>query len=118
MDRYNKLADYEKTALDRLYIYLGFNEVASFEKYLEYIFQNAKESIKFIYIFNQAIKNIIVAFWSKYPEYKKGYISTLWIDPKDIMKYTECGSKYDLDPRGVIRDFVKHNFNMLVRIKR
>lgn len=118
MDRYNKLADFEKAALDKLYEYLGFNEIVSFERYLEYMFLNAKENITFANVFNHTIKNIVVAFWHDYPEYKNNYVKVFWVDPKQISKFTETGSKFDLDPRGLLRHYVKNNFRKLFTTKR
>jgi hypothetical protein len=115
IERYNKCNIVEKAALDKMYEYLGFNEIVSFEEYLEYMFKNTKENISFNHMFNHAIKHIVETFWVDYPDYKKNnYIKVFWIRPEDIAKYTAVGSKDDFDPKGVLRHYVKNNFRKLI----
>lgn len=118
MERYNKCNSVEKKALDRLYEYLGFNEIVSFDEFLNFVFMNAKGTIPFTQVFNHTLKHIITSFWGAYPEYKNNYIKTFWIKPEDFDSYTETGSKLDYDPKGVVRHFVKENYNKLVATKR
>lgn len=118
-DRYNKYSELEKTALKRLYEYLGFNEIVSFNEYLEYIFLNAKDKIKFDNILNHSIKHIVTSFWNDYPKYKaNNYIKIFWIDYKQINKFTEVGGKLELDPLGLLRHYVKTNFKKLMASKK
>ena len=118
MERYNKCNSVEKKALDRLYEYLGFNEIVSFDEFLNFVFMNAKGTIPFVQVFNHTLKHIITSFWDAYPEYKNNYIKTFWIKPEDFYSYTEPGSELDYDPKGVVRHFVKENYNKLVATKR
>ena len=119
MDRYEKCKPHEKAALDQLFEYLGFNEVTSFEEYLKYMFLNTKENISFAHMFNHAIKHIVESFWQVSPEYKKNnYIKVFWIKPEEFSKYTKVGDPNDLDPKGVLRHFVKHNFSRILSTKK
>lgn len=118
MERYNSCNNIEKHALDVLYNYLGFNDIVSFEEYIDFMFLNAKGCITFAHIFNHSIKHIVMSFWESYPEYKGNYIKTFWIKPEEIDRYVEVGSKDEFDPKGVLRFFVKNSFKRLVATKK
>jgi hypothetical protein len=119
MERYNLCKQYEKEALDRLYEYLGFNEIISFEEFLDFVFMNAKGTIPFAQIFNFTLRHIVTSFWLAYPEYKTGYIKTFWINPEEFVdKYTKVGTPLDFDSKGLLKYFVKTNYKELVKTKR
>lgn len=118
MERYNSCTSVEKHCLDRLYEYLGFNEIVSFEEYLSFMFLNAKVYVSFPHIFNHTIKHIVTSFWESYPEYKNNYIKTFWIKPDEIDKFVEVGSANEFDPKGLVRFFIKSNFKRLVATKK
>jgi hypothetical protein len=118
IDRYKKLDKHGKYALDRLYEYLGFNEVTTFEKYLDFVFLNTIETISFDQILNHTLKHIVMSFWNDNPDYKNSYITAFWINPSDIKRYVEVGSKDEYDPKGLIRHYVKSNFKKLFATKR
>ena len=111
MERYTACSSYQKEILDKLFWYLGFNEVTSFEDYIEYIFKNARVSVDFIHILNHAIAHIVQSFWSVYPEYhKSNYIKFMWLEEKDMIDHMCAGSPIDFDPKGLLRLFVINNF--------
>lgn len=118
MERYNICSKSEKKALDRMYEYFGFNEIVSFEEFLNYFFTNAKGTIPFAQVFNHTLKHIVTSFWDAYPEYRNNYIKTFWIKPEEFGRYTETGSALDFDPKGVVRHFVKESFRKLAATKR
>lgn len=118
MERYNQCKQYEKKALDRLYEYLGFNEIISFDEFLGFVFKNAKGTIPFMQVFNHTLKHIVTSFWEAYPEYRNNYIKVFWIKPEEFDRYTEVGSKIEYDPKGVLRHFVKESYRKLFSTKR
>lgn len=118
MERFNRCSQAEKEALEIMFEYLGFNEVTTFEKYIDFMFLNAKENITFPHVFNHTLKHIVMSFWDAHPEYRNSYIKTFWIKPEDIKKYTDVGSKLEYDPKGMLRFYVKENFNCLYNTKK
>ena len=115
--RYTRCSAVEKDALDRLYVYLGFNEIVSMQEYLDFMFKNAKENIAFPHILNHTLKHIVTSFWNDYPEYRGNYISIFWVNPEDVKVCTETGCKNEYDPKGLIRHYVKNNFKKLYATK-
>lgn len=114
MERYNSCTPQQKEILDKLYWYLGFNEVCSFENYIEFMFKNAKSSVEFVHVVNHTLKHIVTNFWSQYPAYHKSqYIKFLWLNERDMMSHMCTGSELDYDPKGLLRLFVINNFNRL-----
>jgi hypothetical protein len=115
MERYNLCNAYEKKALDSIYEYLGFNEVVSFEVFLDFVFYNSVGTISFNQIFNRMLKHIVTSFWEDHPEYNNTYIKIFWINPIDIDDYTKPGKELSYDPKGILRSYVKSNFKKLAR---
>lgn len=111
MERYNKCSQLQKEILDTMYIYLGFNEVMSFDKFVAFIFKDATTNIKFENILNHTLSNVIKLFWSKYPEYKTNYIKFLWLREDKAKEHFKVGSDIEFDPKGVVRFFIKENYN-------
>ena len=119
MERYNKCNALQKQILDKLYEYLGFNEIVSFEEYLNFMFLNAKSGVGFDHIVNHTLEHIVKSFWKDYPQYRENnYIRHFWIKQNDFMSHLAAGSADEYDPKGLIRYFVKENFNKLVATKR
>ena len=118
MERYNACSSSQKEILDKLFWYLGFNEVTSFEGYIEFMFKNAKSSVSFVHIVNHTLKHIVTNFWNQYPLYHKtNYIRFLWLNENDMMNHMCTGSEIDYDPKGLLRLFVINNFNKLKETK-
>ena len=118
MHRYDICEQNEKEALHRLYDYLGFNEVTSFNNFLEFFFAKTKITITFEQVFNHFLKHIVTSFWADYPRYRSNYIKMFWIKPKDYIESMTVGSNIEYDPKGIIRLFVKNNYDKLVNTKR
>lgn len=118
MGRYNLLTDNQKSIMTRLYGYLGFNEVVSYDKYLELMFKNVKSTVNFEHMINHNLQHVVKSFWETNPSYRvNNYIKHFWLSEKDILKHLEVGSDIEFDPKGVIRLFVKDNFNTLFSTK-
>jgi len=118
MERYKLCNALQKEILDKLYEYLGFNEVASFEDYIDFMFFNAKTGVSFDHIVNHTLEHIVKSFWKAYPEYRENkYIRHFWIKQNDFMKHLKTGDPDEYDPKGLIRFFVKENFKRLVATK-
>jgi hypothetical protein len=119
MDRYKACSESQKEILDKLFWYLGFNEVTTFENYIEFMFKNAKSSVEFVHVVNHTLQHIVTNFWDAYPIYhKNNYIKFLWLNEKDMMNHMCAGSEIDFDPKGLLRLFVINNFKKLVDTKR
>ena len=119
MERYSICSLAQKEILDKLFEYLGFNEVTSFEDYIEYIFKNAKQCITFEHIVNHAIRHIVTHFWREYPQYHDSkYVKYLWLSEKDMIEHFSTGSSIEFDPKGIIRLFIKDNFYKVFDSKR
>lgn len=118
MDRYNQCNNYQKKILDTLYVYLGFNEVASFEEYIKYMFFNTKDGIVFIHVLNHTLAHIATLFKQDFPEYKDNYIQYLWLEERNAISHFSTGSDIEYDPKGLLRYYVKNHFRKLVATKR
>lgn len=118
MERYEACTSLQKEILDRLYEYLGFNEITSFGNFIVFMFKNAKQPITFEHIINHSIKHIVISFWKSFPQYSKGnYIKYLWLSEKNMLNHFSPGSPTEFDPKGLVRLFVKDNFNSLLESK-
>ena len=111
MERYELCTELQKKILDRLYVYLGFNEVTSFEKYIEFMFKNAKEGICFDSIFNHTLAHVATKCLAENPQFKKNYIKYFWLKPEDALEHFTTGSDIEYDPVGLFRKYVKEKFN-------
>src|SRR5574344_789591 len=100
MERYNLCNKNEKKVLNTVYEYLGFNEVASFDEFLNFFFTNAIGTISFNQIFNHVLKHIVTSLWEDYPEYKNTHIKVFWITSDDIDTYMKPGKELSYDPKG------------------
>jgi len=119
MDRYNLCDQHQKEILDKLFWYLGFNEATSFENYIEFMFINTKSGIAFDHVINHTLEHIVKSFWRDYPEYyKSNYIKHFWIRQNDFSKFMSVGDPDEFDPKGLIRYYVKNNFDKLAKTKR
>lgn len=119
IDRYNLCDQQQKEILDRLYWYLGFNEIIPFDKYINFIFFNTKSGIAFDHVINHTLEHIVKSFWKDYPEYyNSNYIKHFWISQDKLMKCTSTGDPDEFDPKGLIRFYIKNNFNKLATTKR
>ena len=119
MERYDMCDKEQKEILDKIFWYLGFNEVTTFEKYIDFIFYNTKQGIRFDHIINHVLEHIVKSFWKDFPEYYvNNYIRYFWIKQNDFSKHLETGSSDEYDPKGLIRLYVKNNFDKLVKTKR
>jgi len=119
MERYNKCDTMQKKILDVLYEYLGFNEIVSFEEYIDFMFLNAKSGVGFSHIVNHTLEHIVKSFWVDYPQYRDNkYIKYFWIKQYDFLNHFKTGSDVEYDPKGILRAFVKDNFKKLVATKR
>ena len=117
MERYKKCTQLQKQILDRLYNYLGFNEVATFDEYVEFVFSNARTYVDFESILNYMLKHIVMSFWKAYPQYTNSYIQYFWLKTDHMLEHMNVGSDAEYDPKGLIRLFVKSNFKQLVTTK-
>jgi hypothetical protein len=116
MDRYNLCTPLQKQIIDRIYQYLGFNEVASFEDYLQLFFKNTRTGITFNNILNNNFMNITNLFKRYNPEYDK--FKCYWLCESNALKHFEVGNEEEYDPKGLLRFFVKTHFNQLYQAKR
>lgn len=114
---YNKCTQKQKDILDRMFWYLGFNEVSSFDEFIDFMFKNARYSIAFEHIINHSIAHVVKSFWNSYPEYRDGYIKYFWLKEDDMISHMSAGSDIELDPKGLVRHFVKNNFKSIVQSK-
>ena len=118
MERYNNCSSAQKEILNRLYEYLGFNEIVSFEEFIDFIFLNAKYGIAFEHTVNHTLEHIIRSMWIDYPNYyEEKYIKHFWITQDEFMKCMAVGSDDEYDPKGIVRFYVKENFKKLVATK-
>ena len=113
MERYNKCTQLQKEILDSMYMQLGFNEVMSFNDFVSFIFKDATTNIKFENILNHVLSNVVKLFWNKYPEYKNNYIKFLWLRESRAKEHFKVGSSIEFDPKGVLRYFIKENYNFI-----
>lgn len=119
MERYNSCTTAQKNILSKMYEYFGFNEVISFEDFIEFVFFNSKQNIVFYHIASHTIEHIIRCFWKEYPEYLRDkYIKTIWIDPKKFINSLTVGDKTEIDPKGIVRAFVRKHYKHVIDSKR
>ena len=118
MERYNKCNSAQKEILNKMYEYFGFNEVASFDEFIDFIFLNAKSGLTFDHIINHTLEHIVKSFWSTYPEYlREKYIKHFWIKQNEFLNVMTVGSEKEFDPKGLVRFYIKENFKKLVSTK-
>lgn len=115
MDRYNLLNSRQKQILDRVYEYLGFNEIVSFEEYIKYFFLNVKYGTNFDHMLNRNFDHIVSSFVKDYPEYK-GF-KCYWLTEKNALDHMKTGEKEDFDPKGLLRFYVKKVYRKLSATK-
>ncbi len=115
MDRYEKLSAKQKEIIDKLFWYLGFNEVTDFEGYIAYFFKGVKEHTQFAQMLNRNFDYIIRAFKVKYPEYRN--FKCYWVTEENADKHICVGSDVDYDKKGVLRHFIKESFKELEKRK-
>lgn len=96
--------------LEKLHVYLGFNESSSFDEFVEFMFRPVKVYQSFEQVINDNIKFIIEHFWVVCPFYRKNYIKFFWLKEQDMIDHFSVGSKNEYDPKGVVRLFVKEHF--------
>lgn len=119
MERYYSCSEYQKEILTKLYEYLGFSEVTSFEDYISFMFKNAKVNITFEHIVNHTLAHIVTGFWELYPQYKKSnYIKYMWLSESNMLDHMIIGSTIEYDSKGMLRNFVVNNYSKLVATKR
>lgn len=117
MERYDKCSDYQKQVLTRLYEYLGFNEIISYNEFLVFVFYNTRGGITFEHMINHLFMHIVLSFVRANPQYNK-YVPRNWYKEREFMECMKVGSDIELDKKGVIRLFVKNNYITLVTTKR
>lgn len=115
MDRYELLSKKQKEILDKLFWYLGFNEATDFEGYVNYFFKGVKERTMFVHMLNRNIDFIVREFTNKFPEYKN--FKCYWLTEENFDKHVCVGSEVDYDPKGLLRYFVRNNFQELNKKK-
>ena len=115
MDRYNLCNSRQKKILDRIYEYLGFNEIVSFEEYLQYFFMNVKDGTSFDHMLNRNFDHIISSFKKDDPEYED--LVCYWLTEQDALDHMKTGEKEDYDPKGLLRFYVKKAYRKLSRTK-
>lgn len=115
MDRYNLCNTQQKKILDRIYEYLGFNEVVSFEEYLQYFFLNVKSGTNFDHMLNRNFDHIISSFKKDYQEYRD--FVCYWLTEQNALSYMTVGSKEEYDPKGLLRFYVKKAYKKLSNTK-
>ena len=116
MERYNSLTTHQKQILNRLYVYLGFNEILSFSQYIDFMFYNAKSGLSFECIINHTLAHIVIKMKQLLPEYFD-YIKHIWLEESDMLEHMNVGSHIEYDPKGVLRFFIKTNYDMLIETK-
>lgn len=117
MDRFYNCTSVQRNILTIMYSYLGFNEVTSFEEFISFMFKNAKFSISFTNVVNHTLAHIVKSFESVYPQYHNNYIKYFWLNESNMIEHMKAGSSIEYDPKGLIRFFVKNNFDSLVATK-
>lgn len=110
MERYNKCSQIQKEILDTMYVYLGFNEIMPFDKFIEFMFNNATTHIKFENVLNHTVSQVVKALWAKYPEYRDNYIKYMWLRTERCLEHFKVGSDIEFDPKGVLRLFIKEQY--------
>lgn len=118
MERYELCTDRQKEILNVLYNYLGFNEVATFEEFIEFVFKGVRLGIEFDNMINRAMEHIVLSFYRDYPEYTNNYVKYIWLNSNTIMNHMKVGVKEEYDPKGLIQFYIKNNFKNLLRTKR
>lgn len=115
MDRYLRCTKTQQAIITRLYEYLGFSEVTTFESFLNYFYYNAKGNIIFAHVLNKFLERLVTKMWVEFPEYKRGYITTFWVNENEALELLTVGNKREYDPKGVIRVFVLSFFNTKIK---
>lgn len=115
MDRYNICNSRQKSILDKIYEYLGFNEIVSFEEYLHYFFLNVKSGTNFDHMLNRNFDHIITSFKKDYPEYRD--FRCYWLTEKNALDHMKTGEKEEYDPSGLLRFYVKNHYRKLSKTK-
>ena len=115
MDRYLLCDSRQKKILDRIYEYLGFNEILSFEEYLEYIFKGVKSGTSFSNMLNKNFEHIVFYFRKDYPEYED--FQCYWLTEENALDHMKVGEKEEYDPKGLLRYYVKKEFKKLNKLK-
>lgn len=110
MFMFNKCTPDQVQILEKLYVYLGFNESSSFDEFVEFMFRPVKVYQSFEQVVNDNIKFIIEYFWTVYPLYRKNYIKFFWLKEQDMIEHFSVGSKIEYDQKGVVRLFIKEHF--------
>lgn len=113
MERYEQCTELQKKILDEMYIYFGFNEVITFEDFLDFFFTNTRSGISFENIVNHSLANIMRSFKSSHPEYID-YIKYFWLDQKKMLEHMKVGSNIEYDPKGIIRAYIKENITSVL----
>lgn len=116
MDRFQSFTDRQKQILHRMFDYLGFNEITTFDKFLSLVFQNVKYGLGFEIIVNHTLKHIVTNLKKDYPDYDK-YIKHFWLKEQDMLEHMNVGSKLEYDPKGILRYYIKNKFNDLANSK-
>lgn len=116
MERYNKLNELQKQILNKLYVYLGFNEVSSFEEYVKYIFLNVRKGVSFAHAVNHALAHIDLLLKTSRPEYTH-YVKYTWMKEHDMLEHLSVGSNIEYDPKGILRYFVKNSYQLILKTK-
>lgn len=116
MERFNSLSNLRKQILQRMYEYLGFNEVSSFEGFVKFMFYNARNGLDFDTIVNHTLAHIVTNYRHDNPDYRD-YIKYIWLEEKDMLEHMNVGSKIEYDPKGLLRLYVKTNYKMLLTTK-
>ena len=117
-NKHLNIKEYELDALNRLYEYLGFNEVTSFDDYIEFVFKCSTRDTCFEHTLNNMLRHIVTSFWNDNSEYKNSYIKTFWLNVCDVKLHTTVGSDIEYDPKGLVRYYVKNNFKKLCDTRR
>lgn len=117
MERYNHLTDLQKIILNSIYEYLGFNEATSFEDYIEFMFRGVRTGIKFDNMVNHTLAHIVVKFRADNPNYNS-YIKHILMSETDMLTHLTVGSNDEYDPKGLLRLYIRKNYNALSNSKR
>lgn len=117
MERYHLLTEDQRCILTRMYEYLGFNEVTSFENFVSLVFYNIRGKLSFELIVNHMLAHIVSHMKKIYIEQDR-YIKYLWLREDNMLQHMTVGSNIEYDPKGILRLYIKTYYNIIAESKR
>ena len=117
MERYNLCKPHQKQILDAMYNYFGFSDIVTKEKFIDFIFKNARIYTAFDQVINHTLKHIVLSFYNDYPEYAGKYIKYMWLETHDMLDHFKVGSSIEYDNNGALRHYIKKHFDTLYETK-